>query len=279
VLNLAQGVLGVDPLAGVFPGHSPYNYVMGNPISLVDPDGRMPAGGGGVNEKRDERRRQRANRKYREKVVEPLEAKWASATSNDNSLTVDDVESVLRSDANLLAKKYRKKKWMWGGDKGATSGGLGNSGNTNQRARFDPTINLDGDAPLVNFEHLEGENMEAKNLGIGELGLISAPEGLSSIAVSTGSFNVTFDGNNEPDVFSVSSGGGGASLMTGQFGGLGSTPYQGSFSGATTGGSINVGVSRVPNPTIPYSRWSLKVNFSYVKITRGSRVQNGLKDN
>jgi hypothetical protein len=38
--------LGVDPLAGVFPGHSPYNYVMGNPISLVDQDGKMPSGTG-----------------------------------------------------------------------------------------------------------------------------------------------------------------------------------------------------------------------------------------
>jgi hypothetical protein len=33
----------VDPLAGKFQGHSPYNYVMGNPVSLVDPDGMQPA--------------------------------------------------------------------------------------------------------------------------------------------------------------------------------------------------------------------------------------------
>jgi RHS repeat-associated protein len=32
----------VDPLAGEMPGWSPYNYVLGNPISLVDPDGRVP---------------------------------------------------------------------------------------------------------------------------------------------------------------------------------------------------------------------------------------------
>jgi uncharacterized protein RhaS with RHS repeats len=31
--------LGVDPLAGKFAGWSPYNYVLGNPVRLVDPDG------------------------------------------------------------------------------------------------------------------------------------------------------------------------------------------------------------------------------------------------
>jgi uncharacterized protein RhaS with RHS repeats len=32
--------LGVDPLASNYPAWSPYNYVLGNPISKVDPDGR-----------------------------------------------------------------------------------------------------------------------------------------------------------------------------------------------------------------------------------------------
>lgn len=32
----------VDPAAGEFPGLSPYNYVVGNPILLVDPNGRNP---------------------------------------------------------------------------------------------------------------------------------------------------------------------------------------------------------------------------------------------
>jgi hypothetical protein len=44
VLNLAQGFLGVDPLAD-HPNQimmSPYQYAWGDPVSLTDPDGRCP---------------------------------------------------------------------------------------------------------------------------------------------------------------------------------------------------------------------------------------------
>jgi RHS repeat-associated protein len=34
--------MSVDPLAEKFPGWSPYNFVMNNPINLIDPDGREP---------------------------------------------------------------------------------------------------------------------------------------------------------------------------------------------------------------------------------------------
>ena len=32
--------LSTDPLQGMYPGMSPYNYCAGNPVKLVDPDGR-----------------------------------------------------------------------------------------------------------------------------------------------------------------------------------------------------------------------------------------------
>jgi RHS repeat-associated protein len=36
--------MSVDPLAEKFPGASPYDYALNNPIKLFDPDGKAPAG-------------------------------------------------------------------------------------------------------------------------------------------------------------------------------------------------------------------------------------------
>jgi RHS repeat-associated protein len=40
--NNAQRFLSLDPLAADFASWSPYNYVLGNPIRYIDPDGRAP---------------------------------------------------------------------------------------------------------------------------------------------------------------------------------------------------------------------------------------------
>ncbi len=40
--------LSVDPLADAIPAWSPYNYVLNNPVKLIDPDGRAPSDGDGT---------------------------------------------------------------------------------------------------------------------------------------------------------------------------------------------------------------------------------------
>ncbi|MCH8518074.1 MAG: hypothetical protein LAT68_17395 [Cyclobacteriaceae bacterium] len=34
-----EGILSVDPMAHLYPGHTPYHYVMNNPLSFTDPTG------------------------------------------------------------------------------------------------------------------------------------------------------------------------------------------------------------------------------------------------
>ncbi|MGB0182886.1 MAG: RHS repeat-associated core domain-containing protein, partial [Schleiferiaceae bacterium] len=41
--------MGVDAMATSYPGMNPYNFVMGNPLTLIDPDGNDPIEGGRVN--------------------------------------------------------------------------------------------------------------------------------------------------------------------------------------------------------------------------------------
>ncbi len=52
--------MSVDPLAEDYAAWSPYNYVLGNPISLIDPDGKAPQNNGGCPQCREVQKRGKA---------------------------------------------------------------------------------------------------------------------------------------------------------------------------------------------------------------------------
>jgi hypothetical protein len=260
-------------MAGKFAGHSPYNYVLGNPVIMIDPDGREAKGP--ITDKKKQRQQRRWNRKFQKKIAQPLQEMWASAVESNSSLTVADAEGVLGAEASRLASKHSKKNWLWGSKTGRTNGRTGKHSATGApRVRTDVSILLTDDISRSSNGD-DGRNPNGA-AAFGQGLSVGVPDGSSESITNTASFTVTFDGNNEPDVLNVTGASTSNSLMSGQFGGLGSSPTTRTFTGAQTGGTINATVSRRPGSQVSVSRFNLSIQVSYLNIRRSTRVTKGV---
>ncbi|MGE0562528.1 MAG: RHS repeat-associated core domain-containing protein [Flavobacteriales bacterium] len=96
--------LSLDPRAREFANWSPYNYVLGNPISLIDPDGRGPT------EDPEKQHAKNYKRKFDKKISEPLRKMEQKLLGG--GMNFDDVKIAVQSEANRLANKYQNKKFL-----------------------------------------------------------------------------------------------------------------------------------------------------------------------
>ena len=241
-------------------------------MRLVDPDGREADDP--ITDKKKQRRQRRYNRKFQRKIVQRLENMWAAATEADASLTVSDAKSVLGAETKRLTQKYRKKNWLWGSKRGRTNGTRGRHSQTNaRRVRTDVSILLTGsisrEANGDNGRDLDGARAFGQTLSVG------VPDGASDAVANTALFTISFDGNNEPDVLTVT-GSGGAPLLSGEYGGLDASPITQTFTGRQTGGAIDATVTRRDNSPVQVSRFNLSVQVSYLNIRRSTVVTNGV---
>lgn len=84
--------LSVDPLADKYPGWSPYNYVMGNPLNSIDPDGKEVR----LNNRKDaERLAKEINKVLGGEHVFIVEIKINDGDNNQHYFRIDANESSL----------------------------------------------------------------------------------------------------------------------------------------------------------------------------------------
>ena len=89
--------LSVDPLAADFASVSPYNYVLGNPVFLIDPDGRAPQNNGGCPQCREVQKRGKA-------IADKIQNTYNAVTSTAKS-AFGAVTNGISSAANFVYDK------------------------------------------------------------------------------------------------------------------------------------------------------------------------------
>ena len=92
-----------DPLSEEFPSWSPYNFVMNNPIRLVDPDGRAPLDTYGVD--KDGNIRHIDNQKYYDKNGNEVDRLYTMNSKYGVDKQRDYVESKVNNDGTSLVSR------------------------------------------------------------------------------------------------------------------------------------------------------------------------------
>jgi RHS repeat-associated protein len=104
--------LSVDPKAHWYPGHSPYNFSLNNPINLVDPNGQWVEGAGFWNNLFYSDKRKEAMLMASEKgSLEKTDDGWRVARPSENSSgnNQGDFEGEMLNEVEVIELKDREK--------------------------------------------------------------------------------------------------------------------------------------------------------------------------
>ncbi len=233
---------------------------MGNPVRLVDPDGRDPnnkdARKAARKEKRRKRRNARAEKKWNKHIGSPLKSYYKVGRKERlfDPENMASVEAYLRPFANDLQRKYHKRRWFrWFGEnieKPALAGSATADKKIRNKVRHDVTIQLFSKVTVLNEAYGEGFGMYS----------VSMPAGLDEVQVSSGAFKISFDAQTHPDKISL----GDVSLVLGEAVGQRDVQLQIPFSDA--GGGLSITIQPQGQETITPSFWSLQIDYFYLNI-------------
>jgi RHS repeat-associated protein len=152
--------MSVDPMASRYPGWSPYNYTLNNPIKLTDPDGRSPEeAGGGPDPK--QLIKQEVNKvealwnKFVNKV-EGLVDKVLDAITPDKQVGSTDIEKKNSTPVPVPNEKQREQVKPTNTPTGELDGNLNPEYNPNGTAKG-------GDKDAKQVMTQEGSHMKVEN--------------------------------------------------------------------------------------------------------------------